>query len=198
MYVYEVWSNEAWLFYYRETYTYDIFNNRISTLAERYKTPDWTNYEEFLYTFDNDGNCVQGENLIWNGVWAFNTNDMVLYYNHHRNSVEYYAAIANVIYSSVTSVAADNLAPGQFNLMQNYPNPFNPSTTINYSLAKPGIVKLSVYDITGSKIATIVNENKPAGNYSVKFNGGNLASGIYLYRLESGGYNASRKFILMK
>jgi len=88
--------------------------------------------------------------------------------------------------------------PIAFALQQNYPNPFNPSTTINYSTTKPGNVKLSVYDITGSKVATIVNENKPAGNYSVQFNGANLASGIYLYRLESGSYSASKKFILMK
>jgi hypothetical protein len=85
-----------------------------------------------------------------------------------------------------------------FSLGQNYPNPFNPATTINYSLPKAGNVKLTVYNTVGSKVATIVNEYKPAGSYSVKFNGTNLASGIYLYRLESGNYSAAKKFILMK
>jgi hypothetical protein len=85
-----------------------------------------------------------------------------------------------------------------FSLDQNYPNPFNPSTTINYSVAKEGNVKLTVYNVIGSKIATIVNEYKPGGSYSVQFNGSNLASGIYLYRLESGNYSAAKKFILMK
>ena len=83
-------------------------------------------------------------------------------------------------------------------LSQNYPNPFNPSTTINYSLPKAGYVKLTVYNILGSKVATLVDGHKSAGNFSVQFNGSNLASGIYLYRLESGSYNATKKLILLK
>ena len=83
-------------------------------------------------------------------------------------------------------------------LDQNYPNPFNPSTTINYSLSKEGNVKLTIFNALGSKVATIVDGYKHAGNYSAQFNGSNLASGIYLYRLESGNYSAVKKFILMK
>jgi hypothetical protein len=94
---------------------------------------------------------------------------------------------------SVNFTVVDNFA-----LYQNYPNPFNPSTTINYSLPKSGNVKLTVYNSIGNKVATIANEYKPAGNYSVQFNGSNLASGIYLYRLESDNYSAVKKFILMK
>jgi len=103
-------------------------------------------------------------------------------------------------YRSVTSVNDNysSITPNAFSLEQNYPNPFNPSTTINYSIPKAGIVKLSVYDITGSKVASLVDENKPAGSYSIHFNGSNLASGIYMYRMESGAYTASRKFILIK
>jgi hypothetical protein len=123
---------------------------------------------------------------------------MDIYYDHNQNSISDYATTAVVVYEQITSVADENISVNQFSLMQNYPNPFNPTTTINYSLAKPGIVKLSVYDVTGSKVATIVNGNKPAGSYSVKFNGAGLASGIYLYRLESGNYTAAKKFILMK
>jgi hypothetical protein len=98
----------------------------------------------------------------------------------------------------VTSVKQSTVLPNQYILSQNYPNPFNPVTTINYSLPKAGIVKLTVYNSIGSKVGTIVNEYKPAGDYSVRFNGNNLASGIYLYRLESGNYNAVKKLILMK
>jgi hypothetical protein len=85
-----------------------------------------------------------------------------------------------------------------YTLSQNYPNPFNPTTTINYSLPHSGNVKLIVYNSIGSKVATLVNEYKPAGSYSVQFNAANLASGIYLYRLESGSYNAAKKLILIK
>jgi Secretion system C-terminal sorting domain len=92
----------------------------------------------------------------------------------------------------------DEYSPANFILYQNYPNPFNPATTINYSLVKEGFVKLTVYNAIGSKVAMLVNEYKHAGNYSVQFNGSNLASGIYLYRLESGNYSSAKKIILMK
>lgn len=100
-------------------------------------------------------------------------------------------------WDQITGVKEINL-PSGFNLSQNHPNPWNPTTTINYSIAKEGNVKLTVYNFIGSKVATIVNEYKPAGNYSFEFNGSNLASGIYLYRLESGNYSAAKKFILLK
>lgn len=91
-----------------------------------------------------------------------------------------------------------NTTPRNYLLSQNYPNPFNPSTTINYSLAKEGNVKLTVYNVIGNKVATLLNEYKPVGSYSVQFDGSNLSSGIYLYRLESGNYSAAKKIILMK
>jgi hypothetical protein len=101
--------------------------------------------------------------------------------------------------ATVTGITdKESQLPREYQVSQNYPNPFNPTTTINYSIAKEGNVSLTVYNVIGSKVATIVNENKPAGNYSVQFNGSNLASGIYLYKLESGNYNAAKKFILMK
>jgi len=91
-----------------------------------------------------------------------------------------------------------NNLPHEFSISQNFPNPFNPNTTIRYSLPKAGNVKLTVYDAIGCKVATIVNEYKPAGNYSINFNASNLASGIYLYRLESGNYNDAKKLIILK
>jgi hypothetical protein len=90
------------------------------------------------------------------------------------------------------------IIPDKYSLEQNYPNPFNPSSTINYSLAKDGNVKLVVYNSLGSKVTTIVNEFKQAGNYSVQFNGGNLPSGIYFYRLEAGQFTQVRKMMLLK
>jgi len=106
--------------------------------------------------------------------------------------------VFNSNYSPATGINDNSISKIDFNLSQNFPNPFNPSTTINYSMPKSGNVRLIVYNVLGSKIATIVNEYKPAGNYSVQFNGSNLASGIYMYRLESGNFSATKKFILMK
>ena len=85
-----------------------------------------------------------------------------------------------------------------YQLSQNYPNPFNPTTVINYQIPKSGFVTLKVYDILGREVSTLVNENKSAGKYSVTFNGSKLSSGVYFYRLNSGAFSITKKFILMK
>lgn len=88
--------------------------------------------------------------------------------------------------------------PNTFELAQNFPNPFNPTTIINYTLATASTVRLKVFDILGREVATLVNERKPAGNYTVRFNGANLASGVYFYRLETETFTATKKMMLIK
>lgn len=92
----------------------------------------------------------------------------------------------------------NNFTITDYNLYQNYPNPFNPTTTIDYSIKQDGLVSLRVYDVLGSEVVSLVNENQVAGNYSVGFNAEQLPSGIYIYRLTSGNFTASKKLILMK
>lgn len=88
--------------------------------------------------------------------------------------------------------------PLKFSLGQNYPNPFNPSTSIQYAIASRQFVTLKVYDVLGNEIATLVNEEKPAGNYDVEFNASHMASGIYYYQLRAGEFVETKKMILMK
>ncbi len=103
------------------------------------------------------------------------------------------------IISGVTGVEqADNTVPENFNLEQNYPNPFNPTTQINYSIPSTQNVTLKVYDELGKEVATLVNKDQAAGNYSVDFNASNLASGVYFYRIQAGNFIQMKKMILMK
>lgn len=100
-------------------------------------------------------------------------------------------------------IAEDNIIPTEFRLEQNYPNPFNSSTTIKYSIPAEKIFKLVsttliVYDILGQEITTLVNEDKAPGNYETKFNANGLASGMYIYRIQSGSFIVSKKLILLK
>lgn len=88
--------------------------------------------------------------------------------------------------------------PARFELLQNYPNPFNPSTVIQYKLAKTGSVRLTVYDLTGRQVSTLVNQTQGAGVYVVRFNASQLASGIYFYRLQTDGFNQIRKMLLIR
>ncbi len=108
--------------------------------------------------------------------------------------------VANVsrIDPFLTDVPFAETLPTRFSLNQNYPNPFNPTTVIRYQLPAASTVRLSLYDLLGREVASLVNEQKPAGTYEVRFDGSGFASGIYLYRLTAGTYVESRKMILMK
>ena len=98
----------------------------------------------------------------------------------------------------VTGVDDIMQAPLSYNLSQNYPNPFNPSTTISYSIPAKSQVTLRVYDILGSEIKMLVNEEKTAGTYKINFNASNLSSGIYFYKLQTDNYVKCKKMILLK
>ncbi len=103
------------------------------------------------------------------------------------------------IYLSPEGFASMNQdIPKKFNLEQNYPNPFNPSTQIEYAITEQAEVTLQVFNILGKKVRTLVHEEQSAGNYKVTFNGSDLASGVYLYRLRAGDKVDTKKFILVK
>jgi len=85
-----------------------------------------------------------------------------------------------------------------FSLFQNFPDPFNPTTTIRYQLPASAFVSLDIFDLLGRLVKRVVSERQNAGTHSVTFNGINLASGIYLYRLQAGRFNQTKKFILVK
>jgi hypothetical protein len=96
------------------------------------------------------------------------------------------------------SISTGFVSPNLYILSQNYPNPFNPNTTIQYQLQDFSFVQLKVYDVLGSEVATLVNEEKPAGSYEIEFDGSELASGIYFYRLQAGYFNETKMMVLLK
>jgi hypothetical protein len=101
--------------------------------------------------------------------------------------------------SSFTSVKqTDGQQPKNFSLSQNYPNPFNPVTEIRYSVPQSGIVTLKVYNLLGQEVATLVNREQKAGEYTVNFSASNLASGVYIYKIRSGEFSLTKKMTLLK
>ena len=88
--------------------------------------------------------------------------------------------------------------PKQFELYQNYPNPFNPTTVIRYGIPKESTVKLVVYNILGEVIKTLVENKQKAGSYEVNFNASNMATGIYIYRIQAGDFVETKKMILLR
>ena len=115
------------------------------------------------------------------------------------------ALIDGVVYGDtvVVSVEENIIKPDVYSLSQNHPNPFNPTTKIKFTI--PAVetghapsVQLKIYDVLGNEIATLVNEEKPAGSYEVEFNGMNLPSGIYFYQLRSDSYVETKKMVLLR
>ena len=98
-----------------------------------------------------------------------------------------------------TSINEASLSiPDRISLSQNYPNPFNPKTTIKFGTIAKGIVNLEVYNILGQKVATLVNEELKAGNYSVEFDGSKISTGIYFYMLKVNDEQFVKKMMLLK
>ncbi|MCL5020552.1 MAG: T9SS type A sorting domain-containing protein, partial [Bacteroidetes bacterium] len=104
--------------------------------------------------------------------------------------------IAEMVLDGIRNIKTD--MPFGYRLYQNYPNPFNPTTVIDYLVPKPGYVSLTVYDILGRKVATLVSGNEFSGLHSVTFNASRFASGIYFYRLIESGCSQVRKMLLLK
>mgnify|MGYP001600271934 CR=1 FL=1 len=148
-------------------------------------------------------------------------NDSLLVYNHQENMLARIYSLKGIKYKSeiflsapflfisqintITGIEQGKNIPEYYSLSQNYPNPFNPTTIIKYSIpaslnpSKGGtLVSLKVYDVLGREVTTLVNEEKQPGNYEVKFDGSNISSGVYFYRLQAGSFTETKKFVLIK
>ncbi len=131
---------------------------------------------------------------IWNLQTPYNQQRIyvpMFQFNPRHNGVYGDLYITNV-------KLVQNEIPKEFILEQNYPNPFNSSTVIRYHITKSTNVKLIVYDITGKEVTTIINSKQDAGSYEVKFDAGNLSSGIYFYKLITDNYVDTKKLIFVK
>ena len=99
---------------------------------------------------------------------------------------------------AVEGLRAAGEVPTEYALEGNYPNPFNPETVIRFGMPESGAVRLSVYDVLGRRVAVLVDGPLAAGRHEVTFGGGNLSSGLYVYRLEAGSFEAQRTMLLVK
>ena len=110
---------------------------------------------------------------------------------------------SNLFGKSVRTLNTDinesvTLLPGKIFLYQNYPNPFNPVTNLEFGISDLGFVSLKVYDALGQEVRTLANEIRSPGNYNVEFDGSDLPSGIYFYKLEAGDFVETKRMILLK
>lgn len=130
-----------------------------------------------LYLYDsNPGESISGESDASLCAWIYN----------------------EVLLPTTGIGDGDGVPAAGFQLRQNYPNPFNPTTTISFTLKQAAVVSLEVFNLLGEKVATLLNEQQPAGNHTLSFDASALTSGVYFYTLRAGDFKQTRKMILMK
>ena len=162
--------------------------------------------------YDSDNNGTRDKN--WAIDWQNSHFENIDWYNcstAHSQSLNgnlkayaaWYLWASLAGWDGITGVKNDEIISRTFNLYQNYPNPFNPTTKIQFTIPDVGtsfmkFVQLKVYDILGNEIATLVNEEKPAGIYEVNFDASHLSSGIYFYKLNAGDFVVTKKMTLLR
>lgn len=119
-------------------------------------------------------------------------------YNYHCSIHYQLFNMVAVINVTATGIKQTETTASKFELKQNYPNPFNPSTLINFNIPQKSFVSIKIYDISGREIRSLVNSELNGGGYSFDFNANNLASGIYLYKLQAGEFTDIKKMMLIK
>ena len=147
-----------------------LFSDEGDSLGSR--NEGLTNLNVQALTLDNNGYVYAGTE---NGVWRRPLSEIVTSVEENQTST-----------------------PSSFNLSQNYPNPFNSATAIQYAIPNRGKVVLKIYDILGKEVTTLINEEKDQGVYTINFDANNLASGLYLYRIQAGSFIDTKKMILLK
>lgn len=116
----------------------------------------------------------------------------------YKNPSKEWGSTSAVINVTGVDESLIDFNPKDYKLFNNYPNPFNPSTKIRYAVPQSAFTTLKVYSITGKEVAVLVNEQKTPGVYEVKFDGAELSSGVYFYKLQSGSFSDVKKMILTK
>lgn len=163
-------------------------------------------YRAFGRQYSGNGTPLSSQFIIPNvntasGLVNIGTNGQhyILSWLDNRQGGQNFNVYSKIIGSLPTSLDLQvSSQPIEYELAQNYPNPFNPVTTINYSIPQRSNVVLKVYDILGNEVVTLVNQEKEQGFYTIDFNANNLASGLYLYRIQAGSFIETKKMILLK
>ena len=179
-----------------------------TTIGSTVKLSWKTETEVNNYGFDIERYALSAEHQGWNKIGFVNGNGNsnspknYTYEDKNVTAGKYSYRLKQIDndgqFEYSKAIEVDLGAPKKFELSQNYPNPFNPTTTIRFSLPEAGNVKLTLFNILGQEIKTLVNEFKESGVYTINFDASELNSGMYIYKIETGSFVQTRKMTLIK
>jgi photosystem II stability/assembly factor-like uncharacterized protein len=171
-----------------------MFDSLVSNLIVNSKDIIYTSTSMGVFYSTNDGNSWVPISGVTSRV-SFLTfdNDNYLYAGTQNGKV-----YRSKISTSTGVNTITNQMPNTFELYQNYPNPFNPTTTIEYQIPSQSFIVLKIFDLLGREVATLINEKKDAGSYSVQWNASKQSSGVYFYQLSAEGFVNIKKLIFLK
>jgi len=189
--IFSKWTDAGWVTRASLTVSRDDAHNPVEILLEKVDSTDaWNNVSLRENTFSDDGMIMETVKSRWHDdEWR----------PRKRNEYTY----VNGPGRSTLSIGAPATLPDQITLAQNYPNPFNPITTFSYELPDAQFVTIAVFDMRGSRVATLVNERQDPGVRSYRWNGTDdngygVAAGVYIYTIQAGNFLQSKKMILLK
>ncbi len=190
-------ENNEWLAYTVQVQTSGVYSATFNVAAQN------AGGQIFVLV---DGQGVSMVNIPATGGWQNWQNVILQNINltagTHKLTLRFYTGnfnLSNIDFTLIsTDIEDETQLPLEFDLSQNHPNPFNPSTMVKYSLPADGFVNISVYNNLGEKVSVLVDDEVSAGKHSVSFDAGNLPSGVYFCRMESGNFVTSRKMLLLK
>ncbi|MBI2427322.1 MAG: T9SS type A sorting domain-containing protein [Ignavibacteriales bacterium] len=149
------------------------------------------------FQFDQSNNAVVTSSATLGNVSDISKTGIVVFIQSTSTKTVYQSEY--IAYSTLTGAKdGKQNTPRSFELNQNFPNPFNPETTIQYSVPTSSHVVVSVYDVLGNRVATLVDKQQPAQTYTIQFDGSRFSSGVYLYKLTVNGMSLTRRMMLIK
>jgi len=194
----KIWQEEQWIDYGLTIFEYDVNNNLVLENLKTAQDNNWKNCVRIIYKYDENNNLIHIFGEEWkNGKWV-PENEPLKVTNPDGILYAYLAKEIFLFYRNPTSVKnEENIAKG-FNLFQNYPNPFNSNTIISYNILERSLIALTIYNLLGEEIKTLVKEEQAPGKYQINFDGSNLPSGIYFYQLSTEKFRQTKKMLLLR
>jgi hypothetical protein len=221
----QIWDGAQWADDTRDSYTHDTEGRPTEMLRELWNGAAWTNDLRQVNTYDTGGNLTENLEQAWLGDhWE---NSRTVRYTFVGLAARPAAALAGTpgvsaadvleavtlnwfdsawvnfemiwySYEPATAVDYSGGKPDGFRLEEGYPNPFNPSTTIAFNIPERSFVRVSIYDVTGREVATLVQGEMSPGAHEVRWDGAGMPSGVYYCRMQAEGFTQTRKLLLMR